>query len=84
MRLVTFWVSATIWPGVGSDHERAWRAHLTDGFDADPGTPEAQREGIIGEMCAKYLNSLPDPEDRNDDYRAARAEHWEDVRGRDR
>lgn len=84
MRLVTFWTTAKIWPAVGSDQERAWRAHLTDGFDADPGPPEVQREGIIGEMCQRYLMSLPHQKDRNDDYREARAEHWEAVRGRDR
>jgi hypothetical protein len=84
MRLVNFWVSATIWPGVGSDHETAWRAHLIDGFDTDPRSIETQREGIIGEMCRKYVSSLPDPKDRNSDYRIARAEHWEAVRGRGR
>jgi hypothetical protein len=84
MRLITFWTTVTIWPGIGSDHEIGWRAHLTDGFATDPGSIYEQREGIIGEFCTRYLNSLPPQEHRNDDYRAARAEHWDAVRNRDR
>lgn len=84
MRLVMFWTDAKVWPPVGSHDETAWRAHLVDGWEDDPGTPQTQRESIIAHFCKKYLSSLPDQELRNDDYRAARAEHWEAVRNRDR
>ena len=83
MRLVMFCTTATISPAVGSALERGWRTHLTDGFDEDPGSPEFQREGIIGHFCTKYISYLPEQDQRNDDYRAARAEHWETVRDRD-
>lgn len=82
MRVVTFWVSARIWPAVGSDEETHWRNRLTNGWSDDNRPVAVQREGVIGEMCRKYLNSLPNLEDRNDDYRIARAEHWEAVRKR--
>lgn len=83
LRVVSFWTTANIWPAVGSAQETAWRTHLAEGWSDDARPVAVQREGVIGEMCRKYLYSLPNREDRGDDYRLARAEHWEAVRNRD-